>query len=140
MWLEGFNLGWQWGTKKTGYKQMKLTIVRVDVNDYGIFGHLSCDGDSFNCLTLENNELNIPEGTYKVTLYLSPKFGLVPLLHDVPGRSYIEIHKGNTEADSTGCILVGMSRKGTTLCESKSAFDSLMKVLEGCDDISLKIR
>lgn len=127
-------------TEKTGYKQIKLTLVRVDVNDYGIFGHLTCDSDSFNCLTLENNELNIPEGTYKAELYQSPKFGLVPLLKDVPGRFYIEIHKGNLEKDSTGCILVGMGRKGHVLSESKSAFDGLMKVLVGCDDITVKIR
>lgn len=51
----------------------------------------------------------IPKGRYKVTIYKSPKFKSdVLLLHDVPGRSAIEIHKGNYPKDTRGCILVGL--------------------------------
>jgi len=120
---------------------MKLTIVRIDVTDHGVFGHLSCEGDPFNCLTLENHLLNIPSGTYKVTLYDSPEWGYkVPILHDVPGREFIEIHKGNWETNSKGCILVGMERDGFAIDSSGSAFQSLMNVLKDCDDISVTIR
>lgn len=131
---------WTWPLQ-SGYKQMKLFITRTDMTDHGIFGHLTCDGDKFTCVTLENHLLNIPVGTYKVIMYNSPEWGYkVPMLTDVPGRNYIEIHCGNWETNSKGCILVGMCREGFAIDNSKSAFNSLIKVLEGCDDISITIK
>jgi hypothetical protein len=66
------------------------------------------------CCTLELPWLDnqkkiscIPKGEYKVTRYNSPSKGKVFLLHDVPNRSMIEIHKGNTVDDIEGCIVVG---------------------------------
>lgn len=136
MWHFGIN----W-IMPTGYTQMKLTVTRMDTTDKGIFGHLTCDGDSFNCVTLENDEKEIPTGTYRVTLFDSPRFKYkVPLLHDVPGRSFIEIHPLNYESESQGCIGVGLSRRGFSLAESRSAFNALMKVLENCDDITITIK
>lgn len=134
-----WEIGWSW-ILPTGYKQMKLFLTRLDATDHGIFGHLTCDGDPFNCVTLERHDISIPVGTYKVTLYQSPTKGLVPLLHDVPNREMIEIHWGNYETDSLGCILVGMERDGFAIDSSKSAFQSLMNVLNGCDDISITIK
>ena len=52
----------------------------------------------------------IPRGRYEVELYQSPKHGLVPLLRDVPGFKYIEIHKANRAEDLLGCIGVGAER------------------------------
>src|SRR5690348_12148726 len=103
-----FKLSWLF--KLTGYKQMKLTIVRVDYTDHGIFGHLTCDSNLFNCLTLERHDIDIPAGTYGITLYNSPEHGIVPLVNGVKGRSMIEIHEGNWESNSKGCILVGKDR------------------------------
>lgn len=125
----------------TGYKQMKIFIKRLEGTDHGIFGHLTMDGSGFNCVTLERHDIYIPEGTYKVTLYKSPKHKgeLVPLLHDVPRRSFIEIHPGNWETDSEGCILVGADRSGWALEHSKVAFNDLMQQLQGCDDITITI-
>jgi hypothetical protein len=136
-WFVRFTKLFSW----TGYKAMKLKLIRVDATDHGMFGHLSCDSNPFNCLTLERHDVYIPVGSYRVTLYNSPhNKRVVPLLHDVPGRDMIEIHIGNWETDSKGCILVGMSRDGNTgLSRSKEAFEGLMKVLEGCDDIWLKV-
>ena len=37
----------------------------------------------------------------------SPRFGDTYNVVNVPGRSYILFHKGNTERDTKGCILVG---------------------------------
>ncbi len=51
----------------------------------------------------------IPEGEYKVTLYNSATKGIVYLLHDVPNRTFIEIHKGNFTSDVLGCFAVGLS-------------------------------
>lgn len=50
----------------------------------------------------------IPEGTYQLKLYPSRKFGQVYCLQGVKGRSGILMHVGNTIADTTGCILIGV--------------------------------
>ncbi|MDE2233673.1 MAG: hypothetical protein KGJ90_06250 [Patescibacteria group bacterium] len=49
----------------------------------------------------------IPKGSYQVTRYNSPSKGEDFLLHDVPDRSMIELHVGNTVDNTEGCILVG---------------------------------
>lgn len=76
-------------------------------------GVMYWDDDAI-CCTLElpwkNNQKKIsciPPGKYRVSRYLSPSKGEVFLLHDVPDRSMIEIHVGNTVDDIEGCILVG---------------------------------
>jgi len=83
------------------WSQKDCTLGRLD---YG----------AFHCFTLElpwlNNQNNvscIPPGLYRATKYLSPTKGLVLLLHDVPGREYIEIHAGNYTRQILGCVLVG---------------------------------
>ena len=53
----------------------------------------------------------IPEGTYDITKIYSPTKGQCFMVHDVPGRTAILIHKGNyatgKKVDTEGCILVG---------------------------------
>lgn len=49
----------------------------------------------------------IPEGTYELNIYNSPKFGRCLIVKDVPGRDAILIHKGNYNSDTHGCILPG---------------------------------
>jgi hypothetical protein len=134
------NFSHTWFFRFTGYKQMKLKLTRLDATDYGIFGHLTCDGSPFNCVTLENHLLAVPAGAYKVTLYDSPEWGYkVPLLQDVPNRTFIEIHKGNWQHNSRGCILVGKERDGQAIDASGDAFEELMTVLKDCNDISITI-
>jgi hypothetical protein len=63
-------------------------------------------------LEKENGICAIPYGCYKLTQHFSAKFKkYVPLLLNVPGFEMIEIHVGNSSADSEGCILVGMTDK-----------------------------
>ncbi len=126
--------------KTTGYLNMHLRLKHIEENDHGIFGQLTIDENPFNCVTLENHLLYIPTGTYKVTLYKSPERGYkVPLLNDVPGRSFIEIHKGNWEYNSKGCILVGKDRDGFAIDASGDAFEELMTVIKNADDLSITI-
>ncbi len=49
----------------------------------------------------------IPAGVYTVRPYSSPKYPDVFEVVDVPGRSHILIHAGNSTNDSKGCILPG---------------------------------
>ena len=84
----------------------------------------------------------IPEGTYKVLLQKSPRFGFVtPHLQDVPGRTMIEIHPGNFPKDTEGCILVGESYGLNYLNNSKVVFNNLMSKLNLCinEDINAEI-
>ena len=53
-------------------------------------------------------ETAIPTGTYAMRVTMSPKFKreLVEI-QNVPGFSGIRVHRGNTEKDSAGCLIVG---------------------------------
>lgn len=105
----------------TGYTL--ITLRRLDTTDKGIFGHLSWD--DFDCVTLENDELEIPIGTYKVTLYQAPSYGKCPKI-DVPGRTFILLHWGNWEKNTKGCILVGENRNGFAIEHSRDTFNQMM--------------
>lgn len=102
----------------TTMTKLHLHITRLDFGIKQTLGVLkvkdACEEVVFECKTLElpwlANQSNIsciPAGDYKVTRYQSPSKGEVFLLHDVPNRSYIEIHAGNFYTDIEGCILVG---------------------------------
>jgi hypothetical protein len=85
----------------------------------------------------------IPYGTYLVTLEYSYHHGyVVPLLHNVPNFSGIEIHIGNyatkiinnitVPGDTEGCILVGQRDNNPailSLGSSHFAWNLLMKKL-----------
>ena len=116
---------------------MKLLLQRDNFSDKSTQGDLSIDGERF-CWTLELPNKDglpgscIPQGTYKVITYASPKFGrLMPLLVDVPGRSNIEIHYGNTPEDTNGCILIGNTRSADFIGESRMAFDDFWAKVQG---------
>lgn len=88
------------------------------------------------------NETAIPTGTYKLTLDVaSPKFiqklyyynfckGKLPRLLGVKGFNGILIHKGNTQKDSSGCIIVGYNKEKGKVINSQEAFEKLYKRLE----------
>ncbi len=102
---------------------MKLRLVRRFKGDTYTIGSLSVNGEKF-CDTLEDRvrdlaggeakvpgETAIPEGRYKVIVNRSPKFGRdLPRLLDVPMFEGVLIHRGNTDEDSAGCILVGENK------------------------------
>lgn len=96
--------------------------------------------DSFRCFTLElpkdGNQPNIsciPEGTYNCRKITSPTLGECIDILEVPGRSYIRIHKGNYTSQIKGCILVGEALKDINgdliidVANSAVAFDKMMK-------------
>lgn len=77
-------------------------------------GVLFNDQGSKICYTLElpqkdnkKGESCIPEGTYNFHKMFSQHLGWVYRLDNVPDRSLIDIHAGNTVLDIRGCILVG---------------------------------
>lgn len=123
---------------------MILTLTRTKTFKDVLIGELSVDGQ-WECFTLENRDLAIPLGTYKVEIYDSPHAGhLLPILKDVPGRDSIEIHSGNKASDSKGCILVGANHTTDILTDSRLAFAHLFPQIEkACksgEDVSITIQ
>ena len=84
----------------------------------------------------------IPRGTYEITLdVVSPKYskiqfyknvcnGNVPRLKNVKGFDGILIHAGNTDKDSSGCLLVGQNKVKGQVVNSKETFKQLYKLLQ----------
>lgn len=109
-----------------GNLKTRLLLKRTTRMSEGVIGELYVN-DNFECFTLEHPQLLIVPGSYGVEVYNSPSRGYqVPLLQDVPQRSYIEIHIGNTEKDTAGCILVGLAHDHSSLIKSRLAFEALL--------------
>jgi len=100
---------------------MKLQLQRNFKGDYTI-GKLYINNTYF-CDTLEDKVRDMPkelkvwgktaimEGTYKVIVNYSPKFKRdLPRLLDVPFFEGILMHRGNTQEDTAGCILLGENK------------------------------
>lgn len=98
-------------------------------------------------------EMCIPTGTFNVTLnVVSPKFskkdyykkfcnGRLPRLLNVNGFDGILIHRGRTEADSKGCIIVGYNKVKGQVVNSQEAFEKLYNILKtAADNISITIK
>lgn len=117
---------------------MEANLVRfLEINNTTI-GQLTIDGlpTLYTCEDLwRDNARNIsciPEGVYECVPHGwagSPtKYKDVWMLKNVPDRSAILIHAGNTHADTQGCILVGMEHDGKgTILQSRKAIDLLRK-------------
>lgn len=111
---------------------MELLLERKYLKAAYTIGCLSIDGTRF-CDTLEDRVRDlsretkvagataIPAGRYQVVVSHSPRFGReLPRLLEVPGFTGILIHRGNTAADTAGCILVGENREQGMVVDSTS--------------------
>lgn len=75
----------------------------------------------------------VQAGVYRVALSRSPKFGrLLPILMGVPGMTGVRIHRGNTVADTRGCILPGRYVGGGRVVESTPREQELVRMILGC--------
>lgn len=74
----------------------------------------------------------VPFAAYRLKFHDSPRHGLQKLyLCDVPHRSGILIHAGNTPSDTLGCILVGLGFAAGRLTESRAALRQLEALARG---------
>lgn len=96
-------------------------------------------GGVYQCFTLEREVTKqpdrkpaIPSGLYDVVVDDSTRFKRpMPHILDVPGYEGIRIHKGNTDADTEGCILLGMDWAGVDFIgRSGVAFDTFFIKLQ----------
>lgn len=93
----------------------KVKLVRTESGPMGTFGRMEMDDEPL-CVTCEDPPNNnargiscIPAGIYDCVPHNSDKFPNVWEVTDVPNRTAILIHNGNTIDDTHGCILVGES-------------------------------
>ena len=121
-----------------------VKIKRIAFKENYTIGRLYVD-DIYICDTIEDKvrELNtaedkvygktaIPVGTYSADLYFSKKFGYtVVRLFKVPFFEGIYIHKGNTEKDSLGCIIVGYNDKVGWVSRPTKAMTKIVDTLRG---------
>jgi len=127
-------------TKATATIQIIRDVVAPTAPQTGkmSFGGNTCD-------TLERPNVDpehacIPKGTYRVQMMMSPHFGVVlPHIMDVPGRSDILIHWGNTVADSHGCVLAGVKVNSTEIKNSRVTVGTLVEWIEGLGDVALQL-
>lgn len=115
---------------------MKMKVVRFMCGATCTVGELLVDGQH-ECWTLEDivrpdgapkvaGETAIPHGTYKVIVNFSNRFQCdMPLLLGVPNFSGVRIHSGNLATQTEGCLLVGTGHTGTSVTNSRVAFNSL---------------
>lgn len=85
--------------------------------------------DAFFCYGLENDLYKVNPGRYGLYSQHSDKFGKNKLYVDVPGRSGILFHGGNTADQSRGCVLTGKTRDGVTI--SGDVSDALLDRVNG---------
>ena len=97
------------------------------------------------------NETAIPTGTYKITLdTFSPRFGnkpfykkvcggKLPRILNIKGFDGVLIHCGNTNLDTSGCILVGRNLEVGKVLKSQETFEKLYKILKG-NKVNLTIK
>lgn len=119
----------------------EITLTRFAYTPQGTFGKLDFGGE--NLYTVErpwlDNKVNVscvPEGLYKMELGTYHRGGYAAYeLLDVPGRSEIKLHIGNTMNDLAGCIAPGLyltQIKGKwAVGNSKLAYERFMEAMSG---------
>ena len=124
-------------------KQDKIEIKRdrMSPSAKATFGEIYVNGIKMG-VTLELPKGRcISPGTYNAETYQSPKYGrTVIMLKNVPGRTNIEIHHGNDVSDTTGCILVGLSRHGNTIWHSVVTLDKIINSLKTSNNIKVIVK
>jgi len=139
---------------------MEFILKRVLLTDDGVAGVL-INGSRPICLTLEEEWKDnakgiscIPNGSYLCQKVVTPHHGKTYQVMNVPGRTSILIHSGNTEADTEGCILVGkeygiletkdddsgQTEKQLAVLRSKEAFAEFMNIVGDKETFALHVK
>ena len=142
------------------YKKPTYTVGNLYINGKWIANTLEdVDRNLNSFMSVEQikaikkpNETAIPTGTYEVTLDIfSPKFGnkpfykktcngKLPRILNVKGFDGVLIHCGNTNLDTSGCVLVGRNLEKGKVLKSQETFEKLYKILkENKNNLTIKI-
>lgn len=129
---------------------IQVILYRIGEFDEQTYGVLAF-GKRPRFVTVEDlwkeNQRNIsciPVGSYTARAYDSPSFGETYIVDNVPGRSGILFHPGNSHADTRGCILVGSSyasEPGSSgIVNSRVAFAKFLRLLKDVSEFNLDVR
>lgn len=127
----------------------RIQLKTVGQSEHGTFGALVFEAVPF-ALTLElpwhDNAEDIsciPGGLYLCKRIVSPHFGDVFEIQNVPGRSHILLHKANFLSDLKGCVAVGEHYDGPHerpfLADSKNGFDRYMALVAFESEFELSV-
>lgn len=126
---------------------MVLTLKRTHHLPEATLGQLFIEDVTTDPIyTLENPEREkdsrIPAGEYQCKPYSGTKYKDVYIVQNVPGRTAILIHWGNTEKDTLGCILIG-NRLGQlngepAVLQSKRCFERFRSLI-GKNEFKLRV-
>jgi hypothetical protein len=129
---------------------MKIVeLIRLEDDSEGTFGVLKINKEVF-CVTLEPpDRLNkrekscIPAQQYICNRYKSHAFGKTFIVENVPNRSGILFHAGNTKKDTAGCIILaqhfGKLRGFRAVLNSGKTFEEFMELMKD-DQFHLTIK
>ena len=132
---------------------MNCNLRHEEFRPDGIFGTLASVDGSFSDVTIEH-AFKQPDGSWKPKLVpgtytcqrrLSPHFGVdVFEVLNVPGCTYIEIHPGNWNRDTNGCVCPGQaevpSPLGQMVTASEKTFQAFMAMQSGVDSFELVVQ
>jgi hypothetical protein len=117
-----------------------VELIRLEDSYDGTFGVLKINKEAF-CVTLEPpDNLNsrekscIPAQQYVCNRYKSPTYGDTFIVQNVPNRSGILFHPGNTRKDTAGCIIVaqhfGKIKGFRAILNSGETFKEFMEIMK----------
>lgn len=129
---------------------MRFELLTTECKSTGIFGVLSTETSPvIQFSTLEHSYFDhvsfspkLQHGTYTcVRGHHQLHSGPIETFEvtNVPGHTGILFHYGNYNADSDGCILLGMTREGDMITDSRKAFSEFMDLLKGVDEFTLVV-
>ncbi|EPZ5960189.1 DUF5675 family protein [Campylobacter jejuni] len=146
---------------------MKVTINRRYTGKTCVIGKFKVLGDDdkilFECFSLEEDkeglesgkDLRIPEGNYNLKRHSPSRFEntlrsitkkddtMINVYNDeVPSSRAILIHWGNTDKDTQGCILLGLTKDNNeSVGQSRQACKEFYDLMHGknLEDIKLEI-
>ncbi len=127
----------------------EVKLERFAYTPFGTFGRILIP--EFECYTVERPWLDnkvrqscIPEGVYDLELGMYNRGGYPAYeVKDVPNRTLIKIHIGNTIDDIVGCIAPGKSlgfmEKKWAVSSSKKAFTEFMDAMKDVESTKINI-
>lgn len=127
-----------------------IEVIRLESTPEATLGVLKIQSKMF-CVTLERPDLNnqkniscIPEGVYLCQQINSPRFGKTYEVLNVPDRTHILFHIGNTIQNTTGCILLGqyVGKIGSerAILNSSNTHKSFLEKLSSVKTFALRIK
>lgn len=138
---------------------MEMRVIRKWFSTKSTIGELYID-DVFSCYTLEDvarplgvkiyGETAIPTGKYKVDITHSNRYKKpLPLIYNTSDFAVedgygvrftgIRIHPGNTDKDTHGCLLPGLTKGKDLVGNSRDAFEEVMDLIEAAINLGEEV-